>query len=108
MRISAAEDLGGLPSILEVSFSTDLMQVNLSDGRVLSIPLAWYPKLAAAKPRQLKRYEISPSGYGIHWPDLDEDLSVYGFLFPRGPLSIVRSDVVADAPRARKPNTWRK
>ena len=99
MRISAAEDLGGLPSILDVSFSKDLMNVVLSDGRIISIPLAWYARL-------LKRYEISPSGYGIHWPDLDEDLSVYGFLFPQGSPNVLRSDIVADAPKSQKP--WRK
>src|SRR5882672_183366 len=101
MRTSAAEDLGGLPSILAVNFSRDLMDVSLSDGRIISVPLAWYPRLASAKPKQLKRYEISPSGYGIHWPDLDEDLSVYGFLFPQGSPS--SSDIVADAPKPHKP-----
>ena len=105
MRTSTAEDLGSLPSILDVDFSKDLMTVSLSDGRILSVPLAWYPRLASAKPKQLKHYEITPSGYGIHWPDLDEDLSVYGFLFPQGSPNITRSDMVADAPR-HKP--WRK
>jgi len=84
MRTSTAEDLGGLPSILGARFGKDVMQVDLSDGRMISIPLAWYPKLANATLKQLKHYELSPGGYGIHWPDLDEDLSVYGFLFPRG------------------------
>lgn len=106
MRTSAAEDLEGLPSILGVSFSKDLMSVTLSDGRIISIPLAWYPRLASAKLKQLKHFEISPSGYGIHWPDLDEDLSVYGFLFPQGSPNIARSDIVADAPKSHKP--WRK
>jgi hypothetical protein len=106
MHTLAAEDLGGLPSILDVSFSKDLMSVDLSDGRIVSIPLVWYPKLASAKPKQLKHYEISPSGYGIHWPELDEDLSVYGFLFPQGSSNIVRSDIVADSHKTPKP--WRK
>ncbi len=103
MHISAAEEAGGLPSILDVSFLKDLMSVNLSDGRIISVPLAWYPRLASAKPKQLKRYEISPSGYGIHWPDLDEDLSVYGFLFPQGSPNIVRSDMISDAPKTSRP-----
>ena len=94
--------IAGLPSILDVNFSKDLMNVNLSDGRIISIPLAWYPRLASAKPKQLKRYEISPSGYGIHWPDLDEDLSVYGFLFPQGSTNITRNDIVADSPKTHK------
>jgi len=106
MRTSAAEDLGSLPSILDVDFSKDLMTVSLSDGRILSIPLAWYPRLAAAKLKQLKHYEITPSGYGIHWSDLDEDLSVYGFLYPQGFSGVSRNDIVADAPKTHKP--WRK
>jgi hypothetical protein len=108
MRTSAAEDLGGLPSILGVSFSINLMSVKLSDGRIISIPLAWYPRLVAAKPKQLKNYEISPSGYGIHWPDIDEDLSVYGFLYPHGSPNAAGNDIVADAPRFRKSNPSRK
>jgi len=84
MNISAAENLEAYPSIKTVQFTKNLMSVSLSDGRILSVPLAWYPKLASANLKQLKKYEISPSGYGIHWPLLDEDLSVYGFLFPHG------------------------
>ncbi len=72
----------GLPAILKVNFEKDYMDVSLSDGRILSVPLAWYPRLSGASKAQLKKYEISPSGYGIHWPSLDEDLSVKGFLFP--------------------------
>lgn len=72
----------GLPAILKVTFEKDYMEVSLSDGRILSVPLAWYPRLSGASKSQLKNYEISPSGYGIHWPSLDEDLSVKGFLFP--------------------------
>jgi hypothetical protein len=105
MHTSAAEELGGLPSILKVTFSKDFMEVSLSDGRIISVPVAWYPRLATATPKQLKHYEISPAGYGIHWPDLDEDLSVYGFLFPHRSSGISKSDMVADAPRPRKP--WR-
>lgn len=71
-----------LPAILKVKFTDDCMEVGLSDGRILIIPLAWYPNLANATKKQLENCEISPSGYGIHWPELDEDLSVYGFLFP--------------------------
>ncbi len=82
MNTSSAEQVK-LPSILDVKFLEDSMSVGLSDGRTIIVPLAWYPKLATAQKKQLGRLEISPSGYGIHWPDLDEDLSVYGFLFPQ-------------------------
>jgi hypothetical protein len=84
MYTSTAEQLGALAAIVRVQFHKDFMDVSLSDGRILSIPLAWYPRLARATAKQLKNFEISPGGYGIHWPQIDEDLSVYGFLFPRG------------------------
>ena len=81
MNVASAEQ-ARLPAILSITFSDDYMLVNLSDGRVISIPLAWYPALAEAPGEKLENYEISPSGYGVHWPELDEDLSVLGFLFP--------------------------
>ena len=81
MNILLADQIK-LPSILKVSFANDTMLVDLSDGRTITIPIAWYPSLASAKKEQLDKFEISPSGYGIHWPDIDEDLSVNGFLFP--------------------------
>lgn len=81
MNISIAEQIK-LPGILDVRFSEDTMNVYLTDGRELSIPLAWYPRLSGANREKLEKFEISPSGYGIHWPELDEDLSVLGFLIP--------------------------
>ena len=58
----------------------DSLFCELQDGRVISVPLAWYPRLFNAVPQQRAHYEITIDGYGIHWPDLDEDLSVKGFL----------------------------
>jgi hypothetical protein len=81
MNTSIAEQIK-VPGIVDVKFSDEAMTVSLTDGRILSIPLAWYPRLSEANRKQLENYEISPSGYGIHWPDLDEDLSVLGFLLP--------------------------
>jgi hypothetical protein len=72
-----------LPSIVAVAFRSDFMDLTLSDGRILSVPLAWYPKLAAAEAKALQNFELSPGGHGIHWPGLDEDLSVKGFLLPQ-------------------------
>ncbi|MBP9127568.1 MAG: DUF2442 domain-containing protein [Elusimicrobia bacterium] len=69
------------PSIVSVSFPKDALRVGLSDGRIVEIPLAWYPSLSRASRKDLLRYKISASGYGIHWKALDEDLSVYGFLY---------------------------
>ncbi len=50
------------------------------DGRTISVPLAWYPKLLHAAEEQRKNWKIAGGGYGIHWPDLDEDLSTEGLL----------------------------
>ncbi|HME27556.1 MAG TPA: DUF2442 domain-containing protein [Acetobacteraceae bacterium] len=54
--------------------------VGLMDGRTISLPLAWSPRLSAGSPEQRARWEICGGGYGIHWPDLDEDLSTQGML----------------------------
>ena len=54
--------------------------VELCDGRVVSVPLAWYPRLAEASPRERRRWELLGPGIGIHWPDLDEDISIEGLL----------------------------
>lgn len=59
-----------------VSFEQDMMWVDLVDGRKLGVPLAYFPRLLNAKPEQLPRYEISGGGTGLHWDDLDEDISV--------------------------------
>ncbi len=66
--------------VRDVSFSGDAMRVDLMDGRTITVPLAWYPRLADASPEQLARWEVAGAGYGIHWPDLDEDLSTEGLL----------------------------
>ena len=54
--------------------------VELLDGRTISAPLAWFPKLSKATKEQLENWELLGDGEGIHWPDLDEDLSVAGLL----------------------------
>lgn len=54
--------------------------VGLMDGRRIAVPLAWYPRLLGAMPEQRARWEIAGGGYGVHWPDLDEDLSTEGLL----------------------------
>ena len=61
-----------------VEFSDSMLRVTLKDGRVISTPLQWYPRLANATKSQLANVEFS--AYGIHWPELDEDLSVHGML----------------------------
>jgi hypothetical protein len=66
--------------VRDVRFSEDSLIVDLKDGRTISVPLEWYPRLAAAAPRQRANWELCAAGYGIHWPDLDEDLSTEGLL----------------------------
>jgi hypothetical protein len=63
-----------------VGFDDEMMQVTLTDGRVISVPLVWFPLLREARPEQRARYEISGGGVSLHWPDLDEDLSVAALL----------------------------
>jgi hypothetical protein len=66
--------------VLDVAFSDDSLSVSLRDGRVISVPLVWYPRLLNATPSQRKNWKIAGGGYGIHWPDVDEDLSTEGLL----------------------------
>lgn len=68
------------PLATELSFTADEMLVTLADGRRLSVPLAWFPRLAHASIEQRQNYELMGDGEGIHWPDVDEDLSVEGLL----------------------------
>lgn len=63
-----------------VRFSEDTIAVDLLDGRTIVTPLAWYPRLLNATPEQRGNWQVSGAGYGIHWPDVDEDLSTEGFL----------------------------
>ena len=64
----------------DVKVSADTLTVALMDGRSISVPLAWFPRLLDATPEQRARWEPAGAGYGIHWPDLDEDLSTEGLL----------------------------
>ena len=63
-----------------VKFNKFMMQVTLTDGRVLGVPLVWLPVLYAATPAQRMRYELGGGGISLHWPELDEDLSIAGLM----------------------------
>ena len=63
-----------------VTFENDMIHVQLTDGRIISAPLIWFPLLQAATPQQRQHYEISGGGIGLHWPAIDEDLSVAGIM----------------------------
>ncbi len=66
--------------VKSVRCADDLLIVDLVDGRTISVPLAWYPRLLNATPEQRANWEVVGGGFGIHWPDLDEDLSTEGLL----------------------------
>lgn len=63
-----------------VECDDDMMHVALTDGRVVSVPLVWFPRLSGATPEQRARYQTGAGGRGLHWDELDEDLSVAGLM----------------------------
>jgi Protein of unknown function (DUF2442) len=71
-----------LPEPVSVEFADDALSVGLEDGRTITVPIAWYPRLLKASPEQRLAYELSPAG--IHWDEIDEDISVEGMLIGRG------------------------
>lgn len=66
--------------VADVRCDDDYLTVDLMDGRSISVPLAWYPRLLAGTTAQRANWQKAGGGYGIHWPDLDEDLSTEGLL----------------------------
>lgn len=67
-------------NLKDIGFEASLMHVSLTDGRVLSVPLEWFPKLANAEKEKLQNWESCAGGQGIHWEALDEDLGLEGLL----------------------------
>lgn len=82
--------VGADERVVDVEVNDDTLTVALRDGRTISVPTLWYPRLANATQEERKNWRIAGGGYGIHWPDIDEDLSTEGLL--RG----------APAPRAQE------
>lgn len=72
-------------SATEVRFDDHTMWVDLTDGRTIGVPLAWFPRLLRATPAERAKIEISPMG--LHWDDLDEDIAIAGLLAGRGDLT---------------------
>ena len=66
--------------VKEVSVTEELITFHLMDGRVISVPLAWSWRLSDATPAQRSHFEIIGDGHGVHWPEVDEDISVAGML----------------------------
>jgi len=79
--------------VVDLACTEDKLVVDLADGRSISVPLAWYPRLLHATPLEREHWQIAAAGFGIHWPDVDEDLSVEGLR--RG----------APSPRAKVPSS---
>lgn len=78
-------------SASRVWFDSENMWVQLRDGRQLSIPLAYFPRLLNATPEQRKRYEMSGEGTGLHWEEIDEDISVPGLLLGNKDLAYYKN-----------------
>ena len=66
--------------VKDVRFSEDCISVDLMDGRTITVPLVWYPRLLKATQEQRETWEICGGGYGLHWEEIDEDLSTEGML----------------------------
>jgi len=66
--------------VADVELTEDVLSVRLMDGRTISVPLVWYPRLLHATKEQRKNWRIAGGGYGIHWEEIDEDLSTEGLL----------------------------
>ncbi len=89
-----------LPKIIQVRVSEDTLSVDLEDGRTIAVPLSWYPRLVYATEEERQNFRIVGAGYGIHWPDLDEDIGVEGLLL--GKRSTESPDSLARWLEARK------
>lgn len=72
-----------VPAAEGVDVTEDTLTVELADGRSISVPLAWYPRLAHGTPDERRNWRLIGGGEGVHWPDLDEDISVEGLLAGR-------------------------
>ena len=81
MHVSTTEI--SVPKAMTIAVTEDTLAVELSDGRTISVPLAWYPRLVHAMPQERDNWELLGDGQGIHWPDLDEDISIEGLLAGR-------------------------
>ncbi len=69
------------PKIKEVSVTDESITASLMDGRVISVPLEWSWRLAEATPEQRSHFEMIGDGHGVHWPEIDEDISAEGMLY---------------------------
>ncbi len=90
------------PRIVDVMSTSKLLTVHYDDGRIISLPLKWYPRLNRATPAQRRNWELIGRGYGVHWPDVDEDLSADGLLQGRPAREYIRTLERRSAKRREK------
>ena len=69
-----------LPRMIKVTVTDDTLSVDLEDGRTVSVPIGWYPRLTHGTAAERANVQIAGAGFGLHWPDLDEDIGVEGLL----------------------------
>jgi hypothetical protein len=69
-----------LPRVTGVFVTDDTLSVDLEDGRTVSVPIGWYPRLAYGTADERANVQIAGAGFGLHWPDLDEDIGIEGIL----------------------------
>ena len=69
-----------LPRAVKIIVTDDTLSVDMEDGRTVSVPIGWYPRLSHGTPAERANVQISGAGFGFHWPDLDEDIGVEGLL----------------------------
>jgi hypothetical protein len=77
---NSALTLQGIPKAVAVTVTDDTLSVDLEDGRTIAVPISWYPRLAYATEQERTNVEIAGAGFGLHWPELDEDIGVEGLL----------------------------
>jgi hypothetical protein len=69
-----------IPEALDISLTDDTLSVDLSDGRSISVPIAWFPRLLHSSEQERNNWRLIGKGHGIHWEDIDEDISIEGLL----------------------------
>jgi hypothetical protein len=113
--MSTAAEFASNPRIRDVRVTANEIIANLADGRVISVPLAWSWRLSEATPKQRANFRLVGGGQGVHWPDLDEDISVEGMLHgiparrPKSGRSRTGAGVVRDCvPPKRRMQPTRK
>src|SRR5262245_9615000 len=103
--MSTAADFASDPRIQSVRVTEDEIVAQLADGRVISVPLSWSWRLSEATPEQRANFRLVGAGQGVHWPDVDEDISVEGMLhgIPARPPRPKRGRQGAGVVRDRRP-----